>query len=206
MSLQKIDIDLEAGVIPRDVETFLDDAQDRVDEIFRHATNKRSTGFFPSDYEGAYLALRALRDADPHLQTLCEWGSGLGAVTAMAAMLGFEASGIEIDPTLVVCSRLLVEDYDLSVEFHEGSFLPDDFHPEHVEDSESRTILPGAGAPDAAPVEIRDFDVIFAFPWPAEHEMFTDLFRRYAAYGSVLLAFDASEGFTAWRKVRDDDV
>ena len=203
--LRQMDIDLEGGPIPDEIEKFLVDAQDRVEEIFRHATRKRSTGFFPSDYEGAYRALRGLRAEDPHLQTLCEWGSGLGAVTAMAAKLGFEATGIEIDPTLVVCSRLLIEDYQLSVEIHEGSFLPDDFHPDHVEDSESRTILPGAGAPNAAPVEIRDFDVIFAFPWPAEHEMFADLFRRYASYGAVMLAFDASEGFTAWRKARSGD-
>jgi hypothetical protein len=54
----------------------------------------------------------------------CEWGSGLGVVTCLAALLEFDANGIEVDSTLAHASRLLAADFDVPVEFAQGNFIP----------------------------------------------------------------------------------
>src|SRR5262245_1108576 len=48
-----------------------------------------------SDYEAAFKAIRSVPRGDG---LFLEWGSGLGTITLMAAMLGYRASGIEIWP------------------------------------------------------------------------------------------------------------
>ncbi len=53
----------------------------------------------------------------------CEWGSGIGVVTAMAEMLGFEACGIEIDAPLAAASRELLRDFKLSAPIETGDYL-----------------------------------------------------------------------------------
>ncbi len=71
-------------------------------------TDQPAGGFHASDYVLAYNTLRALLD-EPTLRgrTFCEWGSGSGVVTLLAASLGFRAFGIEIQEALVEASREL---------------------------------------------------------------------------------------------------
>ena len=47
-------------------------------------------------------------------------------VTCLAALLEFDAYGIEVDSTLVRASRRLAADFDLPIEFAQGSFIPPD--------------------------------------------------------------------------------
>ena len=53
----------------------------------------------------------------------CEWGSGLGGVSAVAALNGFSPHGIEIETTLVAAARVLAEELELAMRFAEGTFL-----------------------------------------------------------------------------------
>lgn len=53
----------------------------------------------------------------------CEWGSGIGIGTAVAALLGHQAVGIEIHPELVAASRQLHREFGLAVEIHQGSYF-----------------------------------------------------------------------------------
>ena len=50
-------------------------------------------------------------------------------------------------------------------------------------------------------LEIEDFDVIFAYPWPTEEEQYCELFRCFADYGAVLITYSMTEGMRAYRKV-----
>lgn len=52
----------------------------------------------------------------------CEWGSGIGIGVGIATMLGFRASGIEINQPLVDAAEQLFEDYGLKAHFHCGSY------------------------------------------------------------------------------------
>jgi protein-L-isoaspartate O-methyltransferase len=74
--------------------------------------------FVPSDYE---LACRTL-DALPRGR-FCEWGSGMGLVTGMAEILGFDAYGIEIDADLAERSRALLSQFGLSAHIETGDYL-----------------------------------------------------------------------------------
>src|SRR5439155_259993 len=85
----------------------------------------RVPAFVASDYASVYAALRLLTASDQVAgQWFCEWGSGLGVVSCLAAMLGFDAWGIEVEEELVEGARRLADDFTLPVEFARGSFIP----------------------------------------------------------------------------------
>src|SRR5579859_385397 len=105
-----IDVPLPPGAsgLPDDVAAFLQEAQRRV----AHVRTEESPAFVPSDYGGSYRALRIIHDEGLCKgRFFCEWGSGLGVVTGLAAMLGFDACGIEIEPSLVTAARRLTRDF-----------------------------------------------------------------------------------------------
>ena len=70
--------------------------------------------FIPSDHSSVFRALRSVPRGDGHF---LEWGSGIGTITLMASLLGFRASGIEIEPELVRIARALAERHGLAATF-----------------------------------------------------------------------------------------
>ncbi len=194
-----IDLSLpdERTRLPGDVRAFLREAERR---IRRFQRRHHLPGFVPSDFEEVYCVLRALAAADPAPGRLfCEWGSGFGVVACLAAMLDFDAFGIEAEAQLVDAARRLADDFDVPVEFAHGSFLP----PGALTDAAGRFAWLHEDAADAhaelglAP---EDFDVIFAYPWPDEERLTADLFEQYAGPGAVLLTYHGGEFFRLRRK------
>src|SRR5262249_21409318 len=119
-----VDVDLPAATaaVPPDVRAFLAEAGRRIERV--QATS-RSPAFVPSDHARSYPGPKALADATlAPGNRFCEWGSGFGVVACLAAMLDFDASGIEIEPDLVDAARELAADFDLSVQFARDSFIP----------------------------------------------------------------------------------
>ncbi len=74
--------------------------------------------FVPSNYENAWTFLNSMDRG-----SFCEWGSGHGIVVGLAEILGFQASGIEIDPELAEASRGLLRDHNLNARITTGSYL-----------------------------------------------------------------------------------
>jgi len=98
--------------------------------------------FVPSNYEMVWSLLDALPRG-----RFCEWGSGLGIVTGLAEILGFDAHGIEIDAELALAARRLLADVGLSSQIETGDFLTIQFEADiyfvycwwsKVRDTESR--------------------------------------------------------------------
>src|SRR5215831_4617978 len=122
MPLRDIDLSPSDDPIPADVARFIREADRRI-EVFQDGC--RVPGFVPSDYSAGYRVLRAVAESGlTRGRRFCEWGSGFGVVACLAAMLDFDACGVEIEGELVDAARQLADDFGLPVEFIRGSFIP----------------------------------------------------------------------------------
>lgn len=204
MRLKPLDLPPDPAPLPNAVQSFLQAGRERVDAYHRRAGRVPGTGSIPSDHELVYRVLRQCRRAMPDLRRFLEWGSGFGVVTGLAAQLGFEAHGIEVDLELVQASQALLLEHRLPATIAHGSFLPDDYEPDpELTDLEGRTVFTAADAYAAMDYDLGDFEVVFAFPWPGEEALYTDLFATRADYGAVLLTYAASDGVRGCCKVAD---
>ena len=199
MPLVNLNLQVSDAAIPGDVRSFLRVAARRIKRFRRES---HVPGFVPSDFERVYGILHALAAANLAPGNLfCEWGSGFGVVACLAAMLDFDACGIEIEQELVDAARQLADDFELPVEFIRGSFIPPGG--EAFVDSSDGFVWLTTDA-DSSHEELGlapdDFDVIFAYPWPDEQAAVAGLFERYAAVGAVLVTYHGEEDFRLRRK------
>jgi hypothetical protein len=203
MRLTQIEIDVADAPLPDAVVALLADAKQRLHDF--DATFQASIpAFVPSDFEPVYRALAWIQDT--HLPTgrrFLEWGSGIGAVTCLAALAGFDAIGIEIEPPLVEIAESLAQDHKIDAEFACGSYVP--MGAESLVDVLGEVTWLRTDGPDSyADLELDadDFDVIFAYPWPGEDQVIFDLFAHSAAVGALLLTYHSQDGLRLNRKVR----
>jgi len=199
MALADLPIDCVAPALPGDVRAFLREATRRIDRL--HADNPLP-GFVPCDFVRAYATLQSLVEADLAPGNLfCEWGSGFGVVACLAAMLGFDAAGIEIEGELVEAAQQLADDFELSVRFVCGSFIPPGGAALARSSGPFEWLTPEEGsAEEELELGPADFDVIFAYPWPDEAQLVEKLFDRYAAAGAVLVTYHGVEELRLRRK------
>jgi hypothetical protein len=135
--------------------------------------------FIPADYDQVLATLVSLRE--PGLRFL-EWGSASGVITIMADMLGFEASGIEIDGELVAIARELGARTGSGANFAEGSFLPAGYRWKPAGgDGRLGTIGLAESGYLALGRPLDDFDLVFGYPWDGEQPMMLDLMRQYGS-------------------------
>lgn len=205
MSLSNVALQLPNTEIPTDVREFILEANQRVDE-FMKARPKPLVGFFPSCFETVYRALAEI--AHGRLapgNTFCEWGSGFGVTASMASMLGFDSYGIEIDPELCEVSRALAKQHGLSVRFISGSFIPagsdkliDRAYTQH--DGDMMLNPHSDGAYEEMGMDVIDFDLIFAYPWPKDAQLTGSLFNKFASSDALLLTYNGLESMRLQRK------
>ena len=200
MPLAKVDVPIEESPLPAEVLAFLDEADRRIERFSCGSVH----AFVPSDYPAVYSVLRALaaRAAAPG-NAFCEWGCGMGVVASLAAMLGFEACGIEINRELIGQAETLAEDFNLPVEFVCGNLIPPggDRHADADTAEMAWLAMGGRDAYEQLGLDVDDFDVIFAYPWPGEMQVIDGLFEQYAAVGAVLVTYHGIEGMRVQRKI-----
>lgn len=148
--------------------------------------------FVPADFAAARRALTTLK---PRADTFLELGSGVGLITVVADLLGYRATGIELDPWLVESSWSLAERFTSDATFACGTFVPRHYDNPTLESSEFLTVTDGPDAYDELGVDLDDFDLIYAFPWPDEEELVLDMVRRCAAPQALFLRFHGTDGF-----------
>ncbi len=196
MPLVDLRLSLDNTIAP-DVRAFLREAEHRV-EHFRH--ERMTPAFVPSDFTAAYVALRALEESNQVSgRYFCEWGSGFGVAACLAAMLGFDACGIEVEGELVEQARRLADDFGLPVQFACGSFLPAG----KVSAGEFNWLVTGGpcGHRELG-LDPEDFDVIYAYPWPDEERLTAELFARVARPDAVLATYHGEGAVRVRKKVR----
>jgi hypothetical protein len=191
MPLVDLSLPIDGAPPPGDVRDFLWEADRRLE---RCQFGCRIPGFVPCDYVQAYWTLRALaasRAAPGRL--FCEWGSGLGVVACLAAMLDFDACGIEIERELVDAARRLAADFDVPARFLHGSFIPDGGAALPDGEADCAWLAADRGTLEAPGLGPEDFDVIFAYPWPDEERAVAGLFERRGRAGAVLATYHGGE-------------
>lgn len=105
----------------------------------------REPGFHPSvaaDYGVVRAALLRLRAPG---RRLLEWGSASGIITIMADLMGLDASGIELDASLVQTARAVAARHGSDARFVAGSLLPTGFR-WRTDTGDTRTGTIGEGA------------------------------------------------------------
>jgi len=123
-------------------------------------------------------------------------------ITIMASMLGFEAYGIELDPSLVRIARDLAAEFDATAVFAEGSFVPTGYRwRPPTGDGRLGTIGEGPSAYPLIGHPLDDFDVVFGYPWGGEEPMMLDLMKQYGQPGALLL-LNGDGGVSAYRDGR----
>jgi hypothetical protein len=205
--LVEITLPPDACVLPEEITTLLREAETRIDEYVRN--HKGGAGsFVPSQFATVYHALRAIVEGNlAPGNVFCEWGSGFGVVACLAAMLAFDAYGIEIEGELVEASRKLADRFELPVTFVHGSLIPrgSEAHAEAACVANSSVffwlVTEADDAYDELGFESNDVDVVFAYPWPGEECLFETLFEKYGADGALLLTYNEFDSVRLLRNV-----
>ncbi len=117
-------------------------------------------------------------------------------MTVLAALLGYQATGIEIDPALVACSERLADNFDADCTFACGTYVPAEYGSHSaLESADFLTITDGPNAYRELGMDLADFDLVYAFPWPDEEPLLFDMVRRCGGDHTVFLTYHGTDGF-----------
>lgn len=133
--------------------------------------------------------------------TFCEWGSGFGIVTGLAALMGLDAVGIEAESFLVEQARDLLRERQIQAEIWQGNFLPRGAERLATHQSNHASLfhqIPPAYEEHA--MELDDFALIFAYPWPGEEHFLREVFAKYARKQALLMMFRGPYQLELYRK------
>lgn len=201
--LKTVPFDPPALLLPERVTALLDDADERIDGFQFEHRDTPVAAFVPSDFVLVYQSLAAI--AATNLapgRRFVEWGSGVGVVTCLAAMLGFDAVGIEIEDDLVDVSRELASDHGVDADFVAGSFVPiDEVDLFDLTGDFNWVRTDAVSAYDELDLEPDDFDLVYCYPWPGEEALSEELFAECCATGSLLLSYHGRDGMRLRRRM-----
>ena len=157
----------------------------------RHARGRNSRRLCPAISNSSIARSREFDAANLATgRRFIEWGSGIGVVTCLAACVGFDAVGIEIEPKLVDIAEAARRRHMASTSNSPAAAsCPHGVEP-RVDWADDVAWLSTTGPDGYEELELEpdDFDVVFAYPWPGEEQVIFDLFadtrgrRRAAAH------------------------
>jgi len=152
----------------------------------------------------------------PHSQKTRVGGSGFGTATCLAALLGYEAYGLEIDEELVWFSRAIARRLGIPVTMLCTSFLPAGYAasaggdgatlvtPASVRGHHDTAEARGPLRYDGMAIAIADIGLFFAYPWPEERALIRQLFEAVARAGALLVMYHTDTDIRVWRKVEGE--
>jgi hypothetical protein len=187
------------------------------ERFFADHDDHHAPRFVPSVPERVFAVLEEVtRRQLPPTRVFCEWGSGFGTATCLAALLGYEAYGLEIDAELVRLSRVIARRLGISVTILCTSLFPAGYEAyaggdgtavvtpalvsAHHDTDEARRPLHY----DGMEITIADIGLFFAYPWPEERELMQDLFAAVARAGAILVVYYTDTDIRVFRKVEGE--
>lgn len=189
--------------IPPEVYHWIVEARNRVQAFQDRWDRPQIEQFVACDYELVYQTLSWLLESQlPIGRRFLEWGCGFSAVCGLASSLGLDVIGIEAEHELLTHGRKLLSDWQQPADLFHGNFLP-----ARAEELADDPTLPSLGHPvhdcyHEIGLEIDDFAIVFAYPWPGEEDFLADVFKRFAADDALLLQFCGPYDARLWRKKR----
>jgi hypothetical protein len=179
------------------IDALMEDGRDLWDRFDIEVRQHDWHPFVATDFDLLLRTLVAVRE--PGLRFL-EWGSGMGVVTIMADLLGFDAAGIELDARLVDTARALAAKYDSRARFVAGSFLPAGYeYRSSTGDRRMGTIGEGESGYLALGQPLEDFDIVYGYPWSGEEPVMLDVMRTYGRRDARLLLHSGNLGIHTYR-------
>jgi hypothetical protein len=156
--------------------------------------------FVAADYDSVLKELVLLRGPG---RRFLEWGSATGVITIMAEMLGFDASGIELDASLAQAGRELARRSGSRARFATGSFIPTGWT-WRPRDGDGRLGTIGHGPSGYLELgrPLSDFDVVYAYPWGGEEPMMLDLMRAHGHEDARLVLHTSDDGTRVYHRGR----
>lgn len=209
MAYEQIDYEPEAVLPPEPFASLIKDADQRWGDFWAKGLNKRYPRYIASEPAQVYAALKYVKDHDLALgDQLIEWGSGFGVATNLAALMGYNATGIELQEGLVLIADELAEAHGTEAIFLNCSYIPEGFV-EYDTIGGSDVIADQPIDPDNLPAydgmdfPIEEIDVFFVYPWPGEQEMMLKLFDTLAGPDAILIAYFGDMEIGIYRKLAD---
>jgi hypothetical protein len=174
-------------------------ALNRAEALRDPADPDRCPGFVLTPPHVAWAMVNAARAMAPRPGAVfCEWGAGIGLVATLAARAGFEAWGVELEPTLVRAARDLAETLGEPMRVVEGSYKPAGFF-DGTPVAERGQLWIGGRDLTAA-------DVCFVYAWPAEVAAARSFFANHAPTGAILILYEGGKTVRAYRQVPESDA
>ncbi len=205
MTLIPVELNWQSQPLPgKAAMRLIDDAQERIERfiLHRYATDPLPS-FVASDYVMVNRALLAvIRGGHATGSMFCEWGAGFAVVAALAALQKLDAYAIEIDRELVDEAERLMNDHDLNVQLVQGSLIPEGGDVLVDGMAQQAWLLTNEqSAYDELGLDLCDFDIVFAYPWPGEESLIEALFDKFAARGALLLTYHGMNEIRLQRRV-----
>lgn len=187
------------------------------ERFFADDDDDQAPRFVPSVPERVWAVLAEVTTRKlPPTRVFCEWGSGFGTATCLAALLGYEAYGLEIDAELVrlsraiarrlgirvqiLCTSLFPKGYEASVGVDGAALVTPESVSDHHDNDEDREPL----RYDGMAIAIADIGVFFAYPWPEERALMQQLFEAVARAGALLVVYHTDTDIRVFRKVEGE--
>lgn len=187
--------------IDPDLRERINQAYQRIETFQDRWDRPQIEQFVAADYEHVYQSLRWTLQSQLMIgRRFLEWGCGFAIVSALASLLELDVIGIESEQELLLEGRKTIENWNAQLELVHGNFLP-----RGSETLADDPTLPSLGheipsAYDAIGLDLDDFAIVYAYPWPGEEDFHEHVFDRHAAQGSLLLLFCGPNDIRLWRK------
>lgn len=187
--------------IPAAIQSRIAHAKRRIEAFQDRWDRPQIEQFVAADYELVFQTLSWTLDSQPTIgRRFLEWGCGFAVVSAFAASLGLDVIGIEAEQDLLVEGRKTVLQWDAPVELIHGNFLPSG-----AESLAEDPTLPSLGHTavdgyEQTGLDLDDFAIVYAYPWPGEDDFHEAVFDRYSIRGALLMLFCGPNDVRLWRK------